>query len=44
MLGVDAIFGGLMPEFRLPVYDELDVFLEDNELALDTVEAFEEVL
>jgi len=32
-----------MPEFRLPVYDELDVFLEDIEPVLEMVEAFEEL-
>lgn len=35
--------GGLMPEFRLPVYDEFDVFLEDIEPDCDMVEAFEEL-
>ena len=44
MLAPDVIFGGLIPELRLPVYEELDVFLEDNEFVRETVEAFEELL
>lgn len=35
--------GGLMPELRLPAYDEFDVFLEDIEPFRETVDAFEEL-
>jgi len=35
--------GGLMPELRLPVYDELDVFLDDIEPVREIVDAFEEL-
>ena len=35
--------GGLIPELRLPVYDELEVFLEDIEVARESVEAFDEL-
>ena len=35
--------GGLMPELRLPVYDELDVFLEDIEPVREMLDTFEEL-
>lgn len=38
------IVGGLMPELRLPVYEEADVCLEDIEFVREIAEAFEELL
>lgn len=31
-----------MPELKLPVYDEFEVFLDEAEFVLDKVEAVEE--